>query len=52
MAPLAEARAAGTQVIGIRHYVLGDTALVPASAGIGTAATLDDIMTHAHKEVA
>lgn len=52
VAPLAEARAAGAQVIGIRHSVLGDTALVPASAGIGTAATLDDIMTHAHKEVA
>lgn len=52
VAPLAEAKAAGAQVIGIRHSVSGDTALVPASAGIGMAATLDDIMTHAHKEVA
>lgn len=52
VAPLAEAKAADAQVIGIRHSVSGDTALVPASAAIGTAATLDDIMTHTHKEVA
>lgn len=52
VASLAEVKAAGAQVIGIRHSVSGDTALVPASAGVGTAATLDDIMTHTHKEVA
>lgn len=52
VASLAEAKAAGARVIGVRHSVSGDTALVPASAGIGMAATLDDIMTHTHKEMA
>lgn len=50
VALLAEAQREQASILGIRHAVSGDTALVPASAGIGHPATLDDIMTHASKE--
>lgn len=48
VAPLEVAQAAKAPIIGMRRSVSGDTALVPARSGIGTAATLDDIMTHIH----
>ena len=51
VASLDEARAYGAEVLGVRRTAQGDTALVPASAGIGEPATLDDIMTHTVKEV-
>lgn len=49
VAPLEVAQRAKAPIIGTRRSVSGDTALVPAQAGIGTPATLDDIMTHTHK---
>lgn len=51
VASLESARACGVEPVGVRHTAQGDTALVPSSAGIGDPATLDDIMTHAAKEV-
>ena len=48
---LAEALASDAPILGIRHSVSGDTALVSATAGIGSPATLDDIMTHTRKEM-
>lgn len=48
--PLAEARAANAPVLGIRRTAAGDSALVPATAGIGHPATLEDIMTHVAEE--
>ncbi len=50
VASLEEARAMHARILGIRRSVSGDTALVPSEAGIGEAATLDDIMTHTRKE--
>ena len=47
---LADAQAAKAPIIGTRRSASGDTALVSAQAGIGTPATLDDIMTHTRKE--
>ncbi len=50
VAPAAQARTAHVDMLGVRHRADGDTALVPASAGIGCPATLEDIMTHTAKE--
>ena len=45
-----EARRAGATVLGTRRTASGETALVPAAAGIGEAADLDQIMTHLDRE--
>ena len=50
VAPLDQARAAGAAILGTRLTAGGGTALVPSDAGIGSPATLDDIMTHTNKE--
>lgn len=44
--PLDEARARGANILGVRRSLEGDTALVPASNGWGSPASLDDIMSH------
>ena len=48
--PLGQARSAGVPVLGTRLTAAGGTALVSATEGIGSPATLDDIMTHTNKE--
>ena len=48
--PLDQARSAGVPVLGTRLTAAGGTALVSATEGIGSPATLDDIMTHTNKE--
>ena len=48
--PLGQARSAGAPVLGTRLTAAGGTALVSATEGIGSPATLDDIMTHTNKE--
>ena len=48
--PLDRARSAGVPVLGTRLTAAGGTALVSATEGIGSPATLDDIMTHTNKE--
>ena len=45
-----EARSAGARVLGTRRTASGETALVPAAAGIGEAADLEQIMTHLDRE--
>lgn len=45
-----EARSAGARVLGTRRTASGETALVPATAGIGEAADLEQIMTHLDRE--
>lgn len=45
-----EARRAGARVLGTRRTASGETALVPAAAGIGEAADLGEIMTHLDRE--
>lgn len=47
-----EARKANAEVLGVRRTSRGDTALVPASAGIGLEADLEEIMTHIDREEA
>lgn len=51
VAPLPEVQAKGIPVLGVRRTAGGSTALI-AAGGLGTAATLDDIMTHTVKEAA
>ena len=48
--PLGQARSAGVPVLRTRLTADGGTALVSATEGIGSPATLDDIMTHTNKE--
>lgn len=50
VAPAEEARSAGARVLGTRRTASGETALVPATAGIGEAADLEQIMTHLDRE--
>lgn len=50
VATLEEAQAHHTEILGTRLTATQTTALVPASAGIGKPATLDDIMIHADKK--
>ncbi|WP_418253084.1 ATP-binding cassette domain-containing protein [Gordonibacter urolithinfaciens] len=45
-----EARRAGAEMLGVRRTSRGDTALVPAGAGIGREASLEKIMTHLDRE--
>lgn len=45
-----EARKAGARVLGVRRTSRGDTALVPANAGIGRETDLEEIMTHIDRE--
>ncbi len=48
--PLDQAQTAGAAILGTRLTAGGGTALVPSDTGIGSPATLDDIMTHTNKE--
>lgn len=49
--PLDEARARGANILGVRRSLEGDTALVPASNGWGSPASLDDIMSHTRNDL-
>lgn len=51
VAPLQMAQATHIPIYGVRELVSGATALIASDKGIGTPATLEDIMVHTAKEV-